>query len=194
MQQYTLEQQRTDFSNRRFLAMPLSGLLVWLTLALTGWLLPPYQATLAIFLGTGGIVYLGMLLARFTGESLNFNKKQKNPFDALFLHGVGMAFLVYALAIPFFLADYRSLPFTVGVLTALMWLPLGWIIQHWIGLFHAVARTLLCTLCWVFFPEHSLVMIPLVIVAIYLISIITLERRWQRLNRQQSNGQLEVAR
>lgn len=194
MRPITLEQQRQAFSEKRFLAMPLSGLLVWLSLAVTGWLLPPYHAVMAIFIGTGSIVYVGMLLARFTGETLRFSQQPKNVFDRLFLHGVAMSLLVYAIAIPYFLLDYRSLPFTVGVLSGLMWLPLGWIIQHWIGLFHAVARTLLCTLCWVFFPEHSLVMIPLVIVAIYLISIITLERRWQRLNRQQSNGQLEVAR
>lgn len=193
MQQPTLEQYRAEYSNRRFLAMPLSGMLVWLTLAFTGWFLPPYQATLAIFIGTGSILYLGMLLARFTGERITFNKQQKNPFDALFLHCIAMAFLVYALAIPLFMLDYRSLPFSIGVLSGLMWLPMGWIIQHWIGIFHAVARTLLCTLCWVFFPEHSLIMIPLVIVAIYLISIITLERHWQQLNLKQNNEQLEVA-
>lgn len=182
MQTLTLEQQRTAFAERRFLAMPLSGLLVWLTLAFTGWLLPPYQATLAIFIGTGSIVYLGMLVARFTGETLRFSQQPKNVFDKLFLHGVAMSLLVYAIAIPYFLADYRSLPFTVGVLSGLMWLPLGWIIQHWIGILHAVARTLLCTACWVYYPEQSMILIPVSIVLIYTLSIAVLELRWHKLS------------
>lgn len=182
MQTQTLEQQRKAFAERRFLAMPLSGLLVWLTLAFTGWLLPPYQATLAIFIGTGSIVYLGMLVARFTGEKMRFSQQPKNVFDRLFLHSVAMSLLVYAIAIPYFLADYRSLPFTIGVLSGLMWLPLGWIIQHWIGVFHAVVRTVLCTACWVLFPAQSMVLIPVSIVLIYAISIAVLELRWRKLS------------
>lgn len=181
METLTLEQHRSQFANRRFLAMPLTGMLVWSAMAVTGALLPPQQAIMALFIGTGSIVYLAMLMARLTGEKMTFNKTQKNPFDSLFLYGVVMAALVYAIAIPYFLADYRSLPFTIGILTGLMWLPLGWIIQHWIGLFHAVARTACCTLAWVVAPEHSFVTMPLIIVATYAISIVTLERRWRKL-------------
>jgi hypothetical protein len=179
----TLEQHRKHFTERRFLAMPLTGSLVWAALAITGVLLPAQQAVMALFIGTGSIVYIAMLIARLTGENMTFNKTQKNPFDCLFLYGAAMAVLVYAIAIPYFLADYRSLPFTVGILTGLMWLPLSWIIQHWIGLFHTIARTTLCTVAWVLAPEHSFVIIPLIIVAIYAISIVTLERRWRKLQR-----------
>jgi hypothetical protein len=179
----TLEQHRLHFTERRFLAMPLTGALVWAALAITGAVLPAQQAVLALFIGTGSIVYLAMLIARFTGENMTFNKTQKNPFDCLFLYGAAMALLVYAIAIPYFFADYRSLPFTVGILTGLMWLPLSWIIQHWVGLFHTVARTTLCTAAWMLAPEHSFVLIPLIIVAVYVISIVTLEQRWRKLQR-----------
>ncbi|SNY49078.1 hypothetical protein SAMN06297280_1246 [Arsukibacterium tuosuense] len=177
----TLEQYRTQFAQRRFLAMPLTGMLVWTAMAVTGALLPPQQAIMALFIGTGSIVYLAMAIARLTGEKMSFKKSQKNPFDSLFLYGVVMAALVYAIAIPYFLADYRSLPFSIGILTGLMWLPLGWIIQHWIGLFHTLARTACCTVAWIVAPEHSFVTMPLIIVAIYAISIVTLERRWRKL-------------
>jgi hypothetical protein len=187
----SLEQQRKCFSEKRFLAMPLTGMLVWSVLAITGWLLPPYQAVMAVFIGTGSIVYIALFIARLTGEKMTFDKTQKNPFDSLFLHGVAMALLVYAIAIPYFLADYRSLPFTVGILTGLMWLPLGWIIQHWIGVFHAVARTLLCTVAWVLAPELSFITMPLIIIVIYAISIVTLEQRWRKL--QAGSGQTEKA-
>jgi hypothetical protein len=52
-----------------------------------------------------------------------------------------MALLVYAIAIPFFLIERTSLPLTVGILTGLMWLPFSGMIQHWVGLFHGIART-----------------------------------------------------
>lgn len=183
MNTLTLEQHRTEFSQRRFLAMPLTGMLVWAALAVTGAVLPAQQAVLALFIGTGSIVYLALLISRLTGENMAMCKTQKNPFDSLFLYGAAMALLVYAIAIPMFWLDYRSLPFSVGILTGLMWLPFSWIIQHWIGLFHTLARTALCTLAWLLAPQYSFVTIPLIIVAIYAISIVTLERRWRKLQR-----------
>lgn len=90
-----------------------------------------------------------------------------------------MSLLVYCIAIAFFLKDYRSLPMSIGILTGLMWLPFSWIIEHWVGTFHGVVRTVLITLAWFFFPEHSFTLIPAIIVAIYLVSIWSLETRWR---------------
>jgi len=93
-----------------------------------------------------------------------------------------MCLLVYAIAIPFFLKDYTSLPLTVGILSGLMWVPLSWIVQHWIGLFHGITRTLLVVAAWYLFPHARFVAIPAVIVGIYLITIFVLERRWREIN------------
>lgn len=180
----SLDQQLAEFRQRRFLAMPLAGILVWSALILTGALLSPKAQVLAVFIGTGSIVYLAMLLAKLTGEQLTFkSNKQRNFFDTLFLSAVAMCFLCYALAIPFFLENYRSLPFAVAILTGLMWLPIGVLIQHWVGIFHAVARTILCALAWVLYPEHSFVLQPMIVVAMYVVSIFALELRWKRLQR-----------
>lgn len=134
---------------------------------------------LAVYIATGCIFYLGAFLSRFTGEHFFARDRPKNTFDSLFLHTVAMALLVFAIAIPFARADYSSLPLTVGVLAGLMWLPFSWIIQHWIGVFHAVARTILVTATWYLFPDARFVAVPLVIVAIYVITIAVLERRWR---------------
>ena len=75
-----------------------------------------------------------MLLSRFTGENFLDKSRPKNAFDSLFMLTVKMSLLVYAIAIPFFLRDYTSLPLSVGILTGLMWLPISWIIRHWIGI------------------------------------------------------------
>lgn len=63
----------------------------------------------------------------------------------------------------------------------MMWLPLSWIIRHWIGQFHALAlaRTGLVVLAWYVWPGNRFVAVPLVIVAIYLVSIAVLELRWR---------------
>jgi hypothetical protein len=93
-----------------------------------------------------------------------------------------MAVFVYAIAIPFFQADYTSLPLTVGILSGLMWLPLSWIIGHWVGTFHTLARTALITAVWYMFPLARFVVVPAVIVAVYGVTIIVLEVRWRRIH------------
>ena len=61
-----------------------------------------------------------------------------------------------------------------------MWLPISWMIEHKVGTFHALTRTLGVTFAWFAFPEQRFVVIPFVIVAIYLISIYFLHIRWQQ--------------
>jgi len=175
----SLEVQRAAFCQRRFLAMPLAGILCWTIVGITGVFLPTHIAALVLFIATGSIVYIAMFFSRFTGET--FFHKEKNTFDRLFFYGLLMSLLVYSIAIPFFLQDPTSLPLTVGILTGLMWLPFSWIVQHWVGMFHSVSRTLLIVAAWYLFPEQRFVAIPIVIIAIYAISIWALERRWRAL-------------
>jgi len=92
-----------------------------------------------------------------------------------------MALLVYAIAIPFFRVDYTSLPLTVGILAGLMWVPHSWVIQHWVGIFHPVARTALVTAVWYLAPHHRFVVIPAVIVGVYAVTIAIQEQRWRAL-------------
>lgn len=176
-QQKSLEQQRIDFSNRKFLATPLAGLIVWTVVGLIGIFFSKVIAVWSIFIGTGSIVYLGMFISKFTGENFLEKNKPKNEFDALFLFTVGQAVLVYAIAIPFFIIDYSSLPMTVGILTGLMWLPFSWIVRHWVGIFHTVSRTALILLFWYLLPEYRFISIPFVIVLIYILTLVILNNR-----------------
>lgn len=188
---YTLEQQRAEFASRRFLAMPLAGTLAWTLIGVVGAYGSAHTQVMTLYFATGAIFYLGLLLARFTGEDLLGRKRPKNCFDRLFLYGVIQAVLVFALALPFGMQDHTALPLGLGVLTGLMWLPFSWIIDHWIGIAHAVGRTVLCTAAWFAFPEQRFTLIPALIVAIYLLTIIVLERCWQR--RQAGSGRLALA-
>src|SRR5690606_7933317 len=94
-----------------------------------------------------------------------------------FFFTVGQSLLVYSIAIPFFLVDYSSLPLTVGILTGLMWLPLTWIIDHWVGAFHAIVRTVIVLVLWYLVPEYRFVVIPFAIVVVYIITITIIMNR-----------------
>ena len=177
----SLDEQRREFASSRFLAMPLAGTIAWAVIAVLTPSFGPAGKMLTVYIATGCIFYLGAFFSRFTGENFFAKGRPKNTFDRLFLYTVAMSLLVFSIAIPFARAEHTSLPLTVGILSGLMWLPFSWIIEHWIGVFHAVARTILVSIGWHIFPQARFVVVPLTIVAIYLVTIIVLERRWRRL-------------
>ena len=145
--------------------------------------LTPVQTVWVLFIGTGSIVYIAMFVSKFTGEDFLDRSKPKNAFNTLFFYAMFSSLAVFGIAIPFFLEDYTSLPLTVGILTGTMWIPFSWIIQHPIGLFHGVSRTILVVLAWYLFPDQRFLVIPLVIVFLYLITIYVLEKRWRQFQR-----------
>ncbi|MDL5512224.1 hypothetical protein QSE00_10390 [Arenibacter sp. M-2] len=173
----TLEQQRREFSKGPFLATPISGLIAWLLVAISGIFFSDRVTVWVLFIATGSIVYLALFISKFTGENFMDRNKPKNVFDGLFFFSVAQAVLVYAIAIPFFLTDYTSLPLSVGILTGTMWLPFSWIIQHWIGIVHAIVRTVSIVILWYVFPDLRFVVIPLVIVVIYVATLVVLNNR-----------------
>lgn len=177
MSNRSLEEQRIEFSKSRFIAMPLAGTIAWTIIGIAGAFVPAGLAAWILFICTGMIFALGLFLSRFLGEDLIGNSRNKNEFDGLFFQSVLMAWLVFAIAIPFFMIEPTSLPLSVGILAGLMWLPFSWIIRHWVGQFHAFSRTFLVAIAWFVFPDQRFVIIPAVIVVIYLITIYVLATR-----------------
>jgi hypothetical protein len=179
----SLDEQRKEFTSRRLIASPIAGAIAWSIIGISSIFLSPFWQAMVLFSATGMIVYLGMFISRFTGENFLAKNKLKNTFDHLFFYSVGMSVLVYAIAIPFFLKDYSSLPLSVGILTGLMWLPISWIIQHWIGVVHGIARTIGVLMAWYLFPENRFLSVSIVIVVLYFFAIAILELRWRKVNR-----------
>lgn len=173
----TLETQKEEFKQKKLLASPIAGLIAWLIVAISGIFFSDMTTVWVLFIATGSIVYLAMGISKFTGEDYLEKNKPKNTFDNLFFLTVAQAILVYSIAIPFFIENYTSLPLTVGILTGLMWVPLSWIIDHWVGLFHTISRTISILVLWYLFPSHRFVFIPIAIVIIYIVSIIILHNR-----------------
>lgn len=173
----TLEEQKNEFKQSKLLATPIAGLIAWLTVFISGLFFSDEITVWVLFIATGSIVYLGMAVSKLIGEDFLNQSKPKNTFDRLFFYTATQAVLVYSIAIPFFIEDYTSLPLTVGILTGLMWLPLSWIIDHWVGIFHSLVRTISVLALWYLFPAHRFVFIPLAIVIIYTVTIIILNNR-----------------
>lgn len=173
----TLDEQRAEYARGRFLAMPIAGTIAWSIIGVCGVFLPLSLAAWVLFIGTGSIFGMALLIARWLGEDLLGKTRPGNAFDALFLHTMVMSWLVFAIAIPFFEVKLTSLPLSVGILLGLMWVPFSWIIQHWVGLFHAFTRTALVLAAWYLFPGDRFVAVPAAIVVVYLATIFVLLRR-----------------
>lgn len=177
----TLDEQWTQFTRNRFIAMPLAGTLAWLVVGVGALFLSETAASLLLFAATGSIFYLGLLMAKFTGEDLLGKTRPGNFYDRVFLFSIIQACLVYAIAIPFFLIERSSLPLTVGILTGIMWVPFSALLRHWVGLFHGISRTALIVAVWYLFPDHRFTAVAAVIIVIYAITIVVLEKRHRSL-------------
>lgn len=119
----TLEEQRVEFANSKFIATPLAGLIAWSIIGAAGLILPMQYVVWALFIATGSIDYSGIFISKFTGKNFLDKKKPKNEFNQLFMYTVVQSLLIYSIALPFFMVDYSSLPMTIGILTGLMWVP-----------------------------------------------------------------------
>ena len=154
--------------------MPIAGCLHWTVAGILGAVLPLGPACWALFICTGTIFPVGVLIGRLLGEDMT---GRENPLQRLMALNVLMASLSWGIAIPFFMVHPASLPLSVGILAGTMWVPFSWIIQHWIGIAHAVVRTMLIVAAWYLVPGARFVVIPAVIVGLYLITILVLATR-----------------
>lgn len=181
----SLEQQLIEFRSKRFLAMPLSGAIIWALIGMSSFVLSPSQQVLATFIGTGSIVYLAMAISRLTGENISFQQNtERNWFDSIFLAGVGMSFLVFAISIPLFMENYQALPFALAVQTGLMWLVFGVLAKAPVAYVHTIVRTVACVAAYLTMPQHSFWLQPLIVVLCYGFTIPVLELRYRALQPQ----------
>ena len=101
-----LEEQKNEFKKSKLLAMPIAGLIAWLTVLISGLFLSDEITVWILFIATGSIIYLGMGISKLTGENFLDKSKPKNTFDRLFFYTTAQAILVYSIAIPFFIENY----------------------------------------------------------------------------------------
>ena len=174
----TLEELRTEFerAGRRTLSFPIAGAIAWTATGVFGALLPVDNASIALFICTAMILPLSLAIARVLREDV-LGTKGNNPLDGLMGRSLIMVILVWGIAIPFWFAVPSSLPLSVGILAGLHWIVFGWIVGHWVGMFHAVTRTILVVATWFSFADHRFVAVPAVVVAVYAVTIYVLATR-----------------
>lgn len=175
----TLDQERALFKQNRFIAMPLAGTIVWALIGLTAPFVSEFVITWILYLGTGSIFYLGAGLSYLTGERFFAKDRIKTSFDRLFFTGLLMSLMVFGIALPVAAIDHTTVPLSLGILAGLMWMPLSWAIEHWVGYFHTVSRTIGIVAVWYLFPEARVEAISAVIVVIYVVSLYALEQRYK---------------
>ncbi len=177
----SLDEQRTLFKQNRFIAMPLAGTIVWALLGIAAPFVSEVAITWMLYIGTGAIFYLGAGLSYLTGERFFSKDTPRTSFDTLFFVGMIMSLMVFGIAMPVAAIDHTTVPLTLGILAGLMWMPLSWSIEHWVGYFHTSARTAGIVAAWYLFPDARVEAISAVIVAVYIVSLYALERRYQSL-------------
>ena len=172
----TLEEYRSDFNAaaKGSVSMPIAGACVWLAVAIISTQFDERTGVLILLFGSGAIFPLALAIARLRGEAL---MSSDNPLAKLMGLCVLMVNLLWAVHIPLFLYAPAFVPLSLGVGLGLHWIVWSWIVQHPLGIVHAVLRTILVAVAWFAFPESRLFAIGLAIVFVYGISI------WQMLTR-----------
>lgn len=172
----SIEQMRADFERRsqRSISMPLAGMLVWLFIAVFGFFLESKLAIYVLLFSSGAIFPLALLIAKFRQEDL---MSRTNPLSALMGYCVLMVNLLWAVHIPLLFNEPKLLPLSLAIALGLHWVVYSWIVQHPLGIIHAVLRTLMALSAFFLFPENSLSAIALAVVFAYMISLWMMLRR-----------------
>lgn len=172
----TLDQLRAEFerSTNRSMSMPLAGLLVWLLVGAAALLLPFRQALLLLIVATGLIFPLALGIARWRGEQL---VSSTNPLARLMGQCIVMVNLLWAVHVPLLLQAPAFVPLSLGIALGLHWVVYSWIIQHPLGLVHAVLRTLLVAAAWWLVPDHRITAVAAAVVLAYGLSLVQMQTR-----------------
>jgi len=176
----TLDDYRKEFeqSSNRSVSMPIAGTIVWAAMAVIALFIEQKVSVYILLFATGAIFPLALLIAKVRNENL---VSSKNPLAKLMGLCVLMVNLLWAVHIPLLLNAPEFVPMTLGIGLGLHWIVYSWIVNHPVGIFHAISRTLLVVAAWYLFPNNSLFSISCVIVLVYFISI------YQMLTRQVAN-------
>lgn len=163
-----------DQESNRAMSLPMAGAIVWAIIGVLGWVLEPYTALFAMLFLSGAIFPLGLLFAYFRNEKL---LNTQNPLAKLIGSCVLMVNLLWALHIPLIIYAPEFLPLSLGIGLGLHWVVYSWVVQHPVGVMHAVIRTLVLLVLWVALPEWRMIALPFAITAVYMLSLVQMQRR-----------------
>lgn len=167
---------RADFDrqNGRSLSLPAAGLLVWTVVGGLALFLDEWPAILVLVVSTGLIFPVALALSSILGERILSNT---NPLATLMGLCVLMVNLLWAVHLTMLFGDPEYLPLTLGIGLGLHWIVFSWIVQHPVGIVHAILRTVLVTSAWWLFPDHRVSAVAAGVVTAYAYSVCVLATR-----------------
>jgi len=166
----TIKELRIDFENltNRSVSMPIAGAIVWLFVALLSTQFSEKIGLLILLFSSGAIFPIALLVSKIRHQNL---LSSTNPLAKLMGYCILMVNLLWAVHIPLFIYVPEFLVLSLGIGLGLHWVVYSWIIQHPVGIIHAVLRTVLILVAWLSFPDNRLLAVSLVIVFTYSVSI-----------------------
>lgn len=147
--------------------MPLAGMIVWLVMSILSVAFTEANLSLILLFAMGSIFPIALIIAKFRGEDL---LSAENPLAKLMGLCVLMVNLLWALHIPLYMYAPEFIPLSLGVGLGLHWIIYSWIVQHPVGIYHAVLRALALMAVWFVFPEYRFLAICVAVVLMYLFS------------------------
>jgi hypothetical protein len=156
-------------------SMPLSGLTLWSAGAVAGLFLSPRAFAYAVLWGTGLIVPLAILIARFRGQ--HFFAGRDNPLTQLFLQSILFVAALYPIALAAGATRPTLLVLYPAIAAGLVWIPWGWTADDPAGMRHAIGRTIACYAAYALVPQPwTGSAICVAVVAAYLYSLAAMRR------------------
>lgn len=167
---------RADFNAQagRSLSLPLAGALVWGAAGIVAVFLDGRTAAIVLAVSTGVLFPLALAVARLLGERILSNS---NPFGRLMALCTLMVNLLWAVHVTVLIRDPEYLSLTLGIALGLHWIVFSWIVDHPVGIIHAISRTALVTALWWLFPDHRVSAVAAGVVIAYLYSVYALATR-----------------
>jgi hypothetical protein len=154
--------------------MPIAGMIAWSAIAVAGATLSFKAALLVMMATTGAIFPLALLIAKFRREDL---VSRANPLSKLMGLCVLMVNLLWVVHLSLYFGAPQYVPLTLGIALGLHWIVYSWIINHPLGVVHAILRTCLLGILWVMFPDHRVLAVAIAIVCVYMVSLVQMATR-----------------
>jgi hypothetical protein len=148
-----LSDLRADFLATSTRSMPIAGMVFWAIVGMAALRLSPNALALLVLFGSGMVFPFGVLLDRLFYRRMKL-ANNGNPVVLLFLQCLALVVLLWPFVILAARAA-RSVDLIVlggAILMGIIWIPFGWAAGDPVGMHHAIGRSVLCYLAYVFVP------------------------------------------
>jgi hypothetical protein len=156
------------------MSMPIAGMIAWSAIAVAGATLSSKAALLMMMASTGAIFPLALLIAKFRREDL---VSHANPLSKLMGLCVLMVNLLWGVHLSLYFGAPQYVPLSLGIALGLHWIVYSWIINHPLGVVHAILRTCLLVILWLMFPDQRVSAVAIAIVCVYIVSLVQMATR-----------------